>query len=112
MQLDSINGDADTQRPLINTDTRGLPAALRAGDTLAAARAYRVLGVSVFPVRLGGLKGPAVSTWLPYRDRHATDAEATSWWGGRRPCGIAAVGGPISGNLAVLDFETWRAFDQ
>lgn len=71
---------------------------------LAAARAYIERGRSVIPVR-AGTKKPALLSWTPYQERHATEEEIQAWWppGGRN--GIAIVTGPISGGLAVLDID-------
>lgn len=94
--------------------------------TIEFARLFLARGISVFPIALDGTKAPAAPvlpripdpknpgklkpSWEPFRDRFPTDAESGQWWDRRQPYGIGGVGGPISGNLAVLDFETWEAF--
>lgn len=73
------------------------------------ARRYVRNGLSVFPLRLDGSKAPAVAAWNPYRERVPTDAELEEWFAdGAR--GVAVVGGPISGGLVVLDFESEPAY--
>lgn len=76
------------------------------------ARRYVAAGLSVFPVRLGGDKAPAVPHWVPYRDRVPTDDELVSWFG---PYGIAVVGGVVCGRedgLAVFDHESRDAYER
>lgn len=47
---------------------------------------------------------------VQFRTRLATPAEILGWVDRRRRAGVGAVGGPASGNLVVLDFETDAAF--
>ncbi len=71
---------------------------------LADARRLVQSGISVIPIKTDGTKAPAVSTWSPYRERMPTDEELTQWFAGGT-AGIAAVCGPISGGLEVMDFD-------
>jgi hypothetical protein len=77
-----------------------LAEAIAAGDVAA--------GLSVIPVRADGSKAPALRKGEveQYRERYATPAELAEWFAPHRAVGVALVGGKISGNLAVLDFES------
>jgi hypothetical protein len=77
---------------------------------LEISRAYRALGISTFPVKTDGTKQPAFSGWRDYADRLPTDTELHNWHGGSAQHGLGIPGGKASGNLAVLDFETWPSF--
>lgn len=99
--------------------------AIRSGPS-DTARAYIDAGLSIIPVGTDGRKAPAFSvlpripdpqnpgktkgTWKPFEERLATPEEREIWFGGRCPYGIALVAGPISGNLAILDFERRSVF--
>jgi hypothetical protein len=91
------------------TSASPIVSAFADGDPLKAANTYRSLGVSVFPVKLDGSKEPQFSGWREYAGRLPTQAELVRWFG-RLRCGIGVAGGVVSGNLAVLDFETRAAF--
>lgn len=67
------------------------------------ANKYRSVGISVLPIRPDRSKAPAVSTWTQFQDRLATDAEIAELFQGN--CGIAAIGGKVSGNLEIYDFD-------
>lgn len=67
-------------------------------------------GVSVIPIRTDGSKAPEVS-WAPYQERLANQGEVSQWWNnGHRP-GIGIIGGAISGNLEILDFDQADLFE-
>jgi hypothetical protein len=89
-----------------------LSAAISAGDTLAAALAYRALGISTFPVKADGSKEPAFSGWREYAERLPEAAELQRRFRKPGAFGIGIAGGIASGNLAVLDFETRRGFSE
>lgn len=74
-----------------------------------AARAYLAVGLSVIPVRK---KVPAESGWRQFAARHASADEVRAWWGARSSYGVGIACGPASGNLAVLDFERWDAYER
>ena len=86
--------------------------AIARGDPLATAMAYRELGLSTFPIKTDGSKEPAVTGWRRYAERLAEPAELRAWHGGSARYGLGIAGGPASGNLAVLDFERWDAFQR
>lgn len=77
---------------------------------LEIALGYQAAGLSVIPVRADGTKAPAEAGWRAYSERHATSEELTHWFGNGHVYGIGITGGPASGNLAVLDFETDAAY--
>jgi hypothetical protein len=77
---------------------------------LETARGYVAAGLSVIRVRANGTKAPLDTDWREYATRRATDAELAAWFHPDIVCGIGIAGGPASGNLAVLDFETWWAY--
>lgn len=81
---------------------------------LDAARRYVAAGLSVIPVRADGSKAPALRTGEveQYRERFATEEELLHWFAPERAVGVAIVCGKISGNLAVLDFETAHAWER
>lgn len=76
------------------------------------ARRYIRLGLGVIPVRADGSKAPAIRVWEPYQERFATDDELAAWFAPGRPVGVGVVCGVVSGNLAVLDFESQDAWDK
>ena len=73
------------------------------------AKEYRDAGLSVIPIKLGGPKSPAISSWTPYRERLATDAELDQWFA--RPHGIGLVCGFVSGRLEAIDFDDGSLFE-
>lgn len=90
-----------------------LAEAVASGDVLAAARCYVAAGLSVIPVRADGSKAPALKAGEveQYRERFPTREELDRWFGPGSQTGLAVVCGKISGNLAVLDFESQSAWD-
>lgn len=77
-------------------------------DPLEWARWYVSCGISVIPIRPDGTKAPALSSWSPYRERIATDAELKQWFDGAGmfAAGIGIVTGSISGDLVMFEAET------
>jgi hypothetical protein len=59
--------------------------------------------ISTIPVRCDGSKAPALRTWDPYKVRLPTEEEIHGWY--RNGNGVAVVGGKVSRNLGILDFE-------
>jgi len=80
---------------------------------LDAARKYIAAGLSVIPIMPNGTKAPALSKGEPqkYRERFATEEELVKWFSDGK-FGVGIVCGPISGNLAVMDFETDKSWEQ
>jgi hypothetical protein len=77
------------------------------------ARRYVAAGLSVIPVWADGSKAPKIPAWTRYGDSPPTEVELVEWFGRGAPGGIGIPGGPASGNLSVLDFETaeiWGAW--
>jgi hypothetical protein len=66
-------------------------------------------GLSVLPVLADGRKRPAV-TWKLYQARLATAEELAQWFR-LRPMGLAVIGGEVSGNLEILDFDVHALVD-
>lgn len=97
-----------------NGVTMELAEIIRAGVLLDVARAYVSRGLSVIPVRADGSKAPALKAGEveQYRERYPTDEELVAWFPPRRPVGLAVVCGVISGNLAVMDFESESAWER
>lgn len=73
---------------------------------LEVARRYVAAGLSVIPIRADGSKAPAVAKWAEYAERFPDDHELSHWFAPERAVGIGVVCGKVSGNLAVLDFES------
>lgn len=86
-----------------------LAEAIEQNNLLEAARAYVRAGLSVIPVRADGSKAAAVK-WGDLQERRPTDAELLEWFAPHRAVGVAVVCGKVSGNLAVLDFESDSAW--
>ena len=80
-------------------------------ECLDIARGYVAAGLSVIRVRANGTKAPLDHGWREFSERRATDAELSAWFHADIACGIGITGGPASGNLAVIDFETWPAYE-
>lgn len=81
-----------------------------AGSVLDWARRYVAAGLSVIPVRRGGTKAPAFAGWREFSGRRPTADELAKWFSTDK-YGIGIPGGPASGNLAVIDFETKDGLD-
>lgn len=77
---------------------------------LDIARGYLAAGLSVIRVRANGSKAPADAGWRAYSERLPTEDELRTWFHLDTVVGIGIPGGPASGNLAVLDFETGGAW--
>ncbi len=77
---------------------------------LEAARAYVGAGLSVIPIRADGSKGPACSAWKPYQERRPTAEELPELFAG--DVGIGILGGAVSGNVEILDFDKAGVFEE
>lgn len=78
--------------------------------TLALARKAVDAGYSVIPIRADGTKAPALSEWRRYQQRRPDDREMEIWFSSGIN-GIAVVGGAVSGNLEIIDFDDAHAFE-
>lgn len=70
---------------------------------LEIAAAYVASGLSVVPIRTDGSKRP-IGDWKYLQDRRPTEAELLEMFGGGNR-GVGIIGGVISGNLEMLDFD-------
>lgn len=95
----------------VGEDVAALTEALETGDLLAVARLYVAAGLSVIPVHADGSKAPKFAAWTRYGDSPPTEVELVEWFGRNQKGGIGIPGGPASGNLSVLDFETADVWD-
>lgn len=81
--------------------------------TSSVARAAESLvraGFSVIPVRADGSKAPATNEWKSYQAARINPSDIPSVFAGQ--VGIAVLGGSVSGNLEVLDFDQAKAFEE
>lgn len=82
---------------------------------LAGVSRLRESGLSIIPIKTDGSKRPALQTWKPFEDRLPTETELRQWFGNGKKYGLALIGGKVSGNLEILDFDApeiiaeWRA---
>jgi putative DNA primase/helicase len=96
-----------------------------APDVLRKALAYLDAGLSVLPIARDGSKAPDWTrlprvqgddgifhaTWDPLKEHLPARDEVERMFRGCRPPGVAIIGGPVSGNLLVLDFEFLDFFE-
>lgn len=75
---------------------------------LEAAKRYLAGGLSVIPVRPNGSKKPAVGSWKQYQKRLPTPEEIEDIFDEGH--GVAIIGGEVSGNLEILDFDAPELF--
>ncbi len=74
---------------------------------------YVAAGLSTIPIKADESKAPPFS-WREYQDRLPSAFELKKWFGNGAARGIAIIGGRVSGNLEILDFDdpalipTWR----
>lgn len=73
-------------------------------EVYKAAFDYRDAGLSVIPIRADGSKAAALPSWKEYQLRLATDQELYQWFYNKH-VGAAIIGGVVSGNLEMLDFD-------
>jgi hypothetical protein len=78
------------------------------------ALSYLRAGFSVLPIRADGSKAPAVDAWKRYQTELPTEADVRNWYdNGAAGCGVAVVGGAVSGRLAIVDvefFDVWGEY--
>jgi len=69
----------------------------------------RESGLSIIPIKTDGSKAPAIQ-WKKHQSQRATAAQIATWC--RKGYGLAVVGGEVSGNLEILDFDDSAAFTE
>jgi P4 family phage/plasmid primase-like protien len=74
------------------------------------AQSYVAAGLSVIPIRADGTKAPALGIWTPYQEAAATSRQLYEWFATQGVRGIAVIGGAVSGNLEILDFDHPEAY--
>src|ERR1700738_1644559 len=89
-------------------------------DMLAATTSMIESGLSVIPIAADGTKHPAISVlpycwdekkqtdrpmWKPFQSQLPTTEDLKKWFGNGTIRGVAVVGGVVSGNLEILDFD-------
>jgi hypothetical protein len=79
---------------------------------LDIALAYIDAGLSVVPIPPDGSKYPSLPGWKTYQRRLATEAELRRWFAPGHIVGIAVIGGQVSGNLEILDFDDATAWEE
>jgi len=81
-------------------------------DARSAAEKYRALGLSVIAIAPNGSKGPAkeVGAWGTLMREPAPLDLIACWYPEGSHNGVAIVGGIVSGELSILDFETGDAY--
>ena len=67
------------------------------------ARTWAKLGLSVVPIKPDGSKGPAIRSWTELQERILTEEEIDRHF--KPGVGIGIIGGEVSGNLEILDFD-------
>jgi hypothetical protein len=65
-------------------------------------------GLSVIPIRPDGTKRPALEAWRPYQQVRANTVTLARWF--RHGEGLAVIGGAVSGQLEILDFDAPELF--
>lgn len=71
---------------------------------------YSVIPIDLDPNRQSG-KAPSVS-WSRYQKAPADPKTIGRWFNTTEPRGVGVVGGPVSGNLLIIDFESVTLADQ
>jgi hypothetical protein len=76
---------------------------------LAAALVYRARGLSVLPTKA---KKPAIPSWKRLQVEPASASQLESMFSLPSVTGIAIITGPVSGGLAIRDFDQPGAYDR
>lgn len=90
---------------------------LLGGQSGACRSAFRLAtllveaGFSVVPIRTDGSKAPAWPIWIQFQI-HQPDQQTLRKMFFGRTVGLAIIGGSVSGNLEVLDFDAGELFHQ
>jgi hypothetical protein len=111
----STQNTAETQTkahvPCLNDDLQnGHPDNGKILTAVDAALAYSDAGLSTLPIKPDGSKAPALSYWTHLQERLPLPAEIRCNF--RHGCGLAVIGGRISGNLEILDFDAQGLYEQ
>jgi Bifunctional DNA primase/polymerase, N-terminal len=77
-------------------------------DVRNEARRLVTAGLSVIPIRPDGTKRPALEAWRPYQRTRPDAATLARWF--RHGEGLAVIGGVVSGQLEILDFDAPELF--
>ena len=72
-------------------------------NVFALTRWHLKNGISIFPLPRGKKSNPAFK-WKPYTEHLPSEAELKLWFHDH-PSNYAVIGGSVSGNLVVLDFD-------
>ena len=72
---------------------------------------YWYSGLSIIPVNDDGSKSPKI-LWQPYQEIRPNLADVIRWFSDDKTNAIAVVGGIVSGNLLILDFDEPGLFDK
>ena len=95
----------------MSEDQRAAPPSAHPTTTRDAARAYLAAGLSVVSIKPDGTKAPHKGrAWKPLQE-HAMNTAAVDRWFGDGD-GVAIIGGAVSGNLEILDFDRPGLFDE
>lgn len=78
--------------------------------TFDLALCLNAAGISCIPVKANGSKAPDIPSWEPYGRTLPTEKELQSWFI-KKNCGIAVIGGEVSGHLGVIDIEFDEYYD-
>lgn len=76
---------------------------------LTEALRLRALGISVLPI--GKSKKPAIRSWVGFQQQAADEAQIREWFRKPNVEGLGIILGPVSGHLAVRDFDVGGAFE-
>ena len=74
-------------------------------DLLSGVLRLRSAGLATIPIKTDGSKAPSLSSWKQFEKRLPTEAELQKWFGNGKRSGLALIGGKVSGNLEILDFD-------
>lgn len=62
-------------------------------------------GLSIIPIAADGSKAPSLKSWKRYQKERADGATVRRWFSHPGLAGMGVVGGAVSGNLEILDFD-------
>jgi Bifunctional DNA primase/polymerase, N-terminal len=77
-------------------------------DIRSEARRLVASGLSVIPIRPDATKRPALDAWRPYQQRRPNAVALARWF--RHGEGLGVIGGAVSGQLEILDFDAPELF--